>query len=382
MAFERQGQNLNISVKSRTGAPLAPPQTVPWAQTKDATLSIETTPGTGMDIGTQLAHNGISRIGTLQLSLDGTALGEATPIPLEKGGTKIGVTPLRNGAPLGAIAPRQISLSSGTFERDGNAIIGVNITRVTEQIARENGLPDAVGAIVDNVEANSPARKAGVQVGDVVVGVNGQNVVDVETMKAAVGAVKPGAQIKLDLLRARRDGSGIDWENALATTDAMLDYNFTTAPTDWRAARGRWEVTERWTCSPQWSFFGGGQLGRAAFMEPLCDRRRLDVGGVSGDADGFDAQRAFAGRSQHRRRRRRPRFGERLLIRLWHGRAQDQHHLARRYRRPKKAVRAAAGRGRDASGLVLRASGEAANRQKRQFSLERQRARNRQLYRR
>ena len=36
----------------------------------------------------------------------------------------------------------------------------------------------------------------------------------------------------------------------------MLDYNFTTAPTDWRAARGRWEVTERWTCSPQWSFFG------------------------------------------------------------------------------------------------------------------------------
>ena len=36
----------------------------------------------------------------------------------------------------------------------------------------------------------------------------------------------------------------------------MLDYNFTTAPTDWRAARGRWDVTERWTCSPQWSFFG------------------------------------------------------------------------------------------------------------------------------
>ena len=174
------------------------------------------------------------------------------------GGIKIGVTPLKGGAPLGAVKPQQISLTSSTFERDGKAIIGVNITPVTEQIARENGLPDAVGAIVDNVEANSPARKAGVQIGDVVVGVNGAAVVDVDTMRTAVGEVKPGSNVKIELLRARRDGSGIDWENAVAQTGAMLDYNFTTAPTDWRAARGRWQVTERWTCSPQWSFFGGG----------------------------------------------------------------------------------------------------------------------------
>ena len=174
------------------------------------------------------------------------------------GGVKIGVTPLKNGVPLGAVAPEPISLTSSTFEREGNAIIGVNITPVTAQIARENGLPDAIGAIVDNVEADSPASKAGVQIGDVVVGVNAQNVVDVDSMKTAVSAVKPGESVKIDLLRARRDGSGIDWEHAFATTDAMLDYNFTTAPTDWRAARGHWDVTERWTCSPQWSFFGGG----------------------------------------------------------------------------------------------------------------------------
>ena len=192
-----------------------------------------------------------------QASLSGKEIGKQTDKRIS-GGTKIGVTPLKNGVPLGAVAPEQISLSSSTFERDGGAIIGVNITPVTEQIARENGLPNAVGAIVDNVEGGSPAGKAGVQVGDVVVGVNGQNVVDVDSMKAAVSAVKPGDNVKIDLLRARGDGSGIDWENALATTDAMLDYNFTTAPTDWRAARGHWDVTERWTCSPQWSFFAGG----------------------------------------------------------------------------------------------------------------------------
>ena len=189
--------------------------------------------------------------------LDGKPLGRQADKRVA-GATKIGVTPLRQGVPLGAIAPEQISLTSATFERDGAAIIGVNITPVTEQIARENGLPDAVGAIVDNVEANSPAKRAGVQIGDVVVGVDGQNVVDVDSMKAAVGTVKPGAKVKIDLLRARHDGSGINWENTSATTPAMLDYSFTTAPTDWRAARGRWDVTERWTCSPQWSFFGGG----------------------------------------------------------------------------------------------------------------------------
>ena len=173
------------------------------------------------------------------------------------GGTKIGVTPLKNGAPLGAVAPEPIALTASTFERDGKAIIGVNITPVTAQIARENGLPNAVGAIVDNVETGSPAQRAGVQIGDVVIGVNGANVTDVDSMKEAVGAVKPGANVKIELLRARRDGSGVDWENAVASTPAMLDYSFTSAPTDWRAARGRWEVTERWTCSPQWSFFGG-----------------------------------------------------------------------------------------------------------------------------
>ena len=211
---------------------------------------------TGKAIVVKSTPRGASEI-VSEAFLDGKSLGRRTDKRVV-GGTKIGVTPLQNGAPLGAIAPEQISLTSSTFERDGSAVIGVNITPVTEQIARENGLPDAVGAIVDNVEANSPAQRAGVQIGDVVVGINGADVVDVETMKAAVGAVNAGTNVKIDVLRARHDGSGIDWENALATTPALLDYSFTTAPTDWRAARGRWEVAERWTCSPQWSFFGGG----------------------------------------------------------------------------------------------------------------------------
>lgn len=37
----------------------------------------------------------------------------------------------------------------------------------------------------------------------------------------------------------------------------VYDYTFSDPPTDWMPAGGLWEATNRWTCSPQWSWFGG-----------------------------------------------------------------------------------------------------------------------------
>jgi hypothetical protein len=37
----------------------------------------------------------------------------------------------------------------------------------------------------------------------------------------------------------------------------VYDYTFTSAPTDWRVQSGVWEMTNRWSCSPGWSWFGG-----------------------------------------------------------------------------------------------------------------------------
>ena len=39
--------------------------------------------------------------------------------------------------------------------------------------------------------------------------------------------------------------------------DHIHDYTFATAPTDWHAQSGTWEITNRWDCSPGWSWFGG-----------------------------------------------------------------------------------------------------------------------------
>jgi hypothetical protein len=37
----------------------------------------------------------------------------------------------------------------------------------------------------------------------------------------------------------------------------VYDYTFTSAPVDWRVQSGVWEMTNRWSCSPGWSWFGG-----------------------------------------------------------------------------------------------------------------------------
>ena len=45
----------------------------------------------------------------------------------------------------------------------------------------------------------------------------------------------------------------------------VYDYTFATAPTDWVPRGGIWESTNRWTCSPEWSWLGGtSSIGAAA----------------------------------------------------------------------------------------------------------------------
>ncbi len=172
-------------------------------------------------------------------------------------GTKIGIEPTHNGLPLPVPPLEKLTLNATTFERDGHSVIGVNITPVSPQIARDMGLPDATGAVIDNVENDSPAQHAGFQNGDVVRMANGARVLDVDTMRSAVGGVRAPGTVTVDILRSKGDGSGLDWAGCSATTPNRLDYAFTSAPVDWKSARGNWEVAERWTCSPQWSFFAG-----------------------------------------------------------------------------------------------------------------------------
>ena len=51
----------------------------------------------------------------------------------------------------------------------------------------------------------------------------------------------------------------------------VYDYTFAVAPTDWRVASGTWEMTNRWSCSPGWSWFGGRSDETAA----IWNKRKL-----------------------------------------------------------------------------------------------------------
>jgi len=172
-------------------------------------------------------------------------------------GTKIGIEPTLNGAALPPPGVQNLSLQAPTKLREGQSVIGVNISDVTPAIASQLGLPDASGVVIDHVEDGSPAQTAGFQSGDIVRGVNGGRVINIETMRALVGSVHAPSPVTLAILRPQHDASNLDWASCAATSANQLDYAFTSAPTDWTPARGQWEVSERWTCSPQWSFFAG-----------------------------------------------------------------------------------------------------------------------------
>jgi len=40
-------------------------------------------------------------------------------------------------------------------------------------------------------------------------------------------------------------------------TSHVYDYTFASPPTDWWVQSGVWDMTNRWSCSPGWSWFGG-----------------------------------------------------------------------------------------------------------------------------
>jgi hypothetical protein len=93
------------------------------------------------------------------------------------------------------------------------------------------------------------------QSGDVIRSIDGQQMRSVEDVQRTIQNKKGGATILLQI--ARKAPGLLDWEKVTASTTRQLDYTFTTAPVDWYAGKGRWEVAERWTCQPQWGFFAG-----------------------------------------------------------------------------------------------------------------------------
>jgi serine protease Do len=90
----------------------------------------------------------------------------------------------------------------GTVER---GYLGVGIQGVDEDLARALKLDRPRGALVSRVESGSPAEKAGVRRGDVVLDFNGTPIDRVGQLSRAVAAVDAGAGGKLTVWRDGRE---------------------------------------------------------------------------------------------------------------------------------------------------------------------------------
>jgi len=79
--------------------------------------------------------------------------------------------------------------------------LGVSIQPVTDEIAASFGLKKAAGALVNEVVAGSPAAKAGIRQGDIIVGLDGREVKDVQQLQRLVADTPVGKQVDVRVIR-------------------------------------------------------------------------------------------------------------------------------------------------------------------------------------
>jgi serine protease Do len=82
--------------------------------------------------------------------------------------------------------------------------LGVQVQPMDEDLARSFGLKDEHGALVSDVVSGSPAARAGLKAGDVIVSVDGKPVADGDALTHAVSSKAPGTTMEIG---AMRDGS-------------------------------------------------------------------------------------------------------------------------------------------------------------------------------
>jgi len=96
---------------------------------------------------------------------------------------------------------REVMTALVTDGKVTRGYLGVLIQDVTPALAREFKLGDRKGALVGEVTPRSPADRAGLESGDVVLEINGKDVRDSRHLKLEVAKVKPGETATLKILR-------------------------------------------------------------------------------------------------------------------------------------------------------------------------------------
>lgn len=79
--------------------------------------------------------------------------------------------------------------------------LGIGIQDLTPELAQAFSLPQSQGAVITRVELDSPAERAGLQPGDLVLEVNGRSVRNATDLRNQVGLLRVGSEVTLAILR-------------------------------------------------------------------------------------------------------------------------------------------------------------------------------------
>ena len=87
------------------------------------------------------------------------------------------------------------------FGRVSRGYLGVGIQGVDRERADALGLDRPVGALVNSVEPDSAAERAGIEVGDVILEVDGRPIEEFTDLPPIVGSIRPGREIEMTISR-------------------------------------------------------------------------------------------------------------------------------------------------------------------------------------
>jgi serine protease Do len=207
---------IKIDAKDLPAVPMADSEKV---EVGDVVLAIGNPFGIGQTVTTGIV-SATGRAGAIGLDYEDFIQTDAAINPGNSGGALvdadgrlIGINTAilsRSGGNQGIGFAIPVNLARDVMEsliKDGHVtrgFLGVAIQDVTAALAKEFKLKEAHGALVSDVTPKSPAEKAGIENGDLILEFNGKKVADSRHLKLEVARVQPGESVPVKLLR---DGS-------------------------------------------------------------------------------------------------------------------------------------------------------------------------------
>jgi serine protease Do len=165
---------------------------------------------------------------------------------------------------------------TGTVTR---GYVGVQIQPITKEIADSLGIKDAQGALVSEVQPNTPAAKAGIKAGDAILSVDGEQLKDARDLSRRVAAKSPGAKVQLQI---SRDGKQQTIAVELAKLPDQLQASKPATPEEKKDEGGVSQPQLGLTLAPAGSVAGAGSEG-VVITDVAADGPAAERGMQSGD---------------------------------------------------------------------------------------------------